>query len=275
MNITNHFESEANSMLAVDLQTALTASLSFDELVDGLVNQFKQLWWSCAPGLPDLGPVYDLKEKKACEASLAGCLDQLGGQLQRISRERPDRQALQRRLLPLAGNFLQTSFGLEERHVAALAGYGFAEAVGEFVRQARRFDPEIPAADIYQAGRNAWSMNLLQYLLGLPLEVTPAVLAYSLLYPYSDNYLDDPAIPSEVKAAFSRGFGRRLQGQPVRPANNREQKIFDLVGMIEGQFERQCYPQVYASLMAIFRAQIKSLQLQLPQGRPTKRMCSG
>ena len=32
-------------------------------------------------------------------------------------------------------------------------------------------------------------------LLGLPVEVTPAVFAYSMLYPYTDNYLDDPAIP--------------------------------------------------------------------------------
>jgi hypothetical protein len=38
--------------------------------------------------------------------------------------------------------------------------------------------------------------------------------------------------------------------------------------MIEGQFDRRLYPQVYASLMAIFRAQIKSLQLQLPHASP-------
>ena len=126
--------------------------------------------------------------------------------------------------------------------MAALPAFGFTEALAEFVRQARRFDPQISAADIFQAGRNAWSMNLMQYLLGLPVEVTPAVLAYSLLYPYSDNYLDDPARPAAEKAAFSRAFERRLAGLPEQAANPWEQKIFDLVGMIEGQFDRQCPP---------------------------------
>jgi hypothetical protein len=255
-------------MLDVDLKEQLTANLPFEDIVSRLVAHFKELWWSCEPALPDLGPVYSPNEKKACESKLVNCLDRLGEELKRASRDRPDRQALQERLFPLAGNFLKTTFGLEDRHVAALTSYGFTESVEEFVRQARQFDPDIPAADIYQAGRNAWSMNLFQYLLGIPVEVTPAVLAYSLLYPYSDNYLDDPDIPAEVKAAFSRHFGRRLEGMPVLPANSEEQKIFDLVGMIEGHFDRRLYPEVYASLMAVFRAQTKSMRLQLPNPSP-------
>jgi hypothetical protein len=237
-------------------------------MVSRLVAQFKELWWGGAPGLPGLGPLYTLNEQKAHEAGLGNSLDKLGEELQRIARERPDQAALQERLLPLAGVILKTSFGLEDRQVAALSSYGFTEAVGEFVRQARQFDPQISAADIYQAGRNAWSMNLMQYLLGLPVEVTPAVLAYSLLYPYSDNYLDDPAIPSGIKAAFSRAFERRLSGLAVQAANPWEQKIFGLVGMIEGQFDRQLHPEVYASLAAILQAQTSSLQLQLPHASP-------
>jgi hypothetical protein len=106
-------------------------------------------------------------------------------------------------------------------------------------------------------------MNLMQYLLGQPVEVTPAVLAYSLLYPYSDNYLDDPGIPTGVKAAFSRSFERRLRGLAVPPANPWEQKIFDLVGMIEGQFDRQLHPEVYASLMAILRAHASPYEMDV------------
>ena len=111
-------------------------------------------------------------------------------------------------------------------------------------------------------------MNLMQYLLGRPVEVTPAVLGYSLLYPYTDNYLDDPARPASRKAAFSRAFERRLAGLPVTPADPWEQKTFELVGLIEGQFDRRLHPEVYASLMAILRAQGKSLRLQLPGASP-------
>jgi hypothetical protein len=255
-------------MLGVDLKVPLTTLPFFDGLVSELVSHFKEMWWNCSSGLPELGPIYSLKEQKAHEALLRDSLDQLGQELAHISNERPDQAALQQRLMPLAGGILQTSFGLEGRHIQALPSFGFTEAVAEFVRQARRFDPHISAADIIQAGRNAWSMNLQQYLFGLPVEMTPSVLAYSLLYPYSDNYLDDPAIPVKEKAAFSHAFERRLLGLAVMPSNPYEQKIFDLVGMIEGQFERQCYPEVYASLMAILRAQGKSMQLQTPHASP-------
>ena len=170
-------------MLAVDRKEQLTTNLLFEEIVSTLVTHFKELWRSCEPTLLDLGPVYSPNEKKACEAKLVNCLDQLGEELKRISRDRPERRVLHDRLFPLAGYILKITFGLEDRHVAALTSYGFAESVEEFVRQARQFDPEISAGDIYQAGRNAWSMNLMQYLMGMPVEVTPAVLAYSLLYP--------------------------------------------------------------------------------------------
>ena len=38
--------------------------------------------------------------------------------------------------------------------------------------------------------------------------------------------------------------------------------------MIESQFDRRLHPEVYASLMAILRAQGKSMRLQLPQASP-------
>jgi hypothetical protein len=70
-------------------------------------------------------------------------------------------------------------------------GCGFLEATTAFARMARRFDPAITSAEIYQAARNVWTANFLQLLLGMPVRVTPAIFAYSMLYPYSDNYLDE------------------------------------------------------------------------------------
>ncbi len=51
-------------------------------------------------------------------------------------------------------------------------------------------------------------------------------------------------------------------------ANPAEEKIFNLVAMIEGQFDRKLNPAVYASLMAIYHAQVNSLRLQLPNASP-------
>jgi hypothetical protein len=259
---------KVNPMPTVEIKDQDQSNLPFEEIVSGLVAHVKELWWSCDSNLPDLGPVFSLNEKKARESKLVISLDRLGEELKQASLERPDRQALQDRLFPLAGDFLKTTFNLEDRHLAALTSYGFAESIEEFVRQARQFDPLISAADIYQAGRNAWTMIFLQYLMSYPVKMMPAILGFSLLYPYSDNYLDDPGIPAEGKTEFSRRFKQRLEGLPVPAANAMEQKIFELVGMIESQFDRQLYPQVYASLMAIYRAQVKSMRLQLQNASP-------
>jgi hypothetical protein len=104
-------------------------------------------------------------------------------------------------------------------------------------------------------------MNLMQMLMGLSVEVTPAVLAYSLLYPYTDNYIDDPTVPEATKQAFNRRFYRRLAGETIKPANSQEEIINALVEMIEGQYERAMFPRVYESLLAIHSAQNKSLKL--------------
>ena len=73
----------------------------------------------------------------------------------------------------------------DERALDTLLTCGFREALVEFARMARRFDPTISSLDIYQASRNVWMANVIQLLLGIPIAVTPAIFAYSMLYPYT------------------------------------------------------------------------------------------
>jgi hypothetical protein len=93
------------------------------------------------------------------------------------------------------------------------------------------------------------------------MHVTPAIFAYSMLYPYTDNYLDAPSISREAKLGFSDRFGRRLEGEAVAPVNDREDAIWRLIGLIEDEYARADWPQVYASLLEIHRAQENSIRL--------------
>jgi hypothetical protein len=85
-----------------------------------------------------------------------------------------------------------------------------------------------------------------------------------MLYPYTDNYLDDASVAEDTKAAFNGRFRLRLEGRPAEPANAHEKRIFDLVAMIEADFDRAQFPQVFGSLLAIHEAQAKSLRLLRP-----------
>ena len=87
--------------------------------------------------------------------------------------------------------FARAALDLDDAHLNLLVD-GFPKLARALAEQARRFDPALSAADIFQASRNVWTAAGLQVLLGQRLELTPAIFAYSMLYPYTDNLLDDP-----------------------------------------------------------------------------------
>jgi hypothetical protein len=105
----------------------------------------------------------------------------------------------------------------------------------------------------------------MQLLLGQPCELTSSIFAYSMLYPYTDNYLDDPSTTQATKQRFNGLLGRRLAGETVKPGNWYEKRIFELICLIEAEKGRQTKPSVYESLQAIHRAQAKSVDLTTTQ----------
>jgi hypothetical protein len=159
-------------------------------------------------------------------------------------------------------------FKMKPDALAFIEESGIAESALLFFRMARDFDDQIPIEDIYQAGRNIITANLIQLLLGLPVRVSPSLFAYSMLYPYTDNYLDDPDIPFAEKKAFNQKFRSRLTGSSLEPVNSHEKIIDSLIQMIESEWDRQDFPMVYESLLTIHSAQAKSLDLVAPHISP-------
>lgn len=226
-----------------------------------LNQHFIDLWWESDTSFPDLGPAYTAQAQAQNEKELFAFLDQGKHILANPPRSREGAQAAQARLGAIFRDLAEGALGFQAAQLDLLPSQAFSGVSEQFVHEARAFDPGLRAEDIYQAGRNAWTAHGLQWLLGLPVQLTPAILAYSLLYPYTDNYLDDPEIASATKLAFNERFRQRLAGGGLAPANAYEQVIFDLVGMIEKQYARSGHPAVFESLLAIHRAQSQSLQL--------------
>jgi hypothetical protein len=216
---------------------------------------------------PDLGRTFTPREQSARGKHLARFVRALLAETKHAPLAPEDREAVQKRILRGFESLARNGLGWEDRHIDILFGAGFDRAAGEFVDRARAFDPGASSADIFQACRNVWVANGLQRLLGRPVRLTPAIFAYSLLYPYTDNYLDDPGTPEDTKMSFNSRLRVRLEGGDVEPENAVEKRIFELVAVIEGDFDRARYPQVFESLLAIHVAQVKSLRL-LRSGRP-------
>ncbi len=229
---------------------------------EDLVQKTLAEWEDCPASLPPFPQTFTVSEQAEREARLGEFLKGVEGDLRRPPRTQAGRKALRERLTLAFERFGKTGLDLEEDHIALLLNDGFSAIGTQMSRNARRFDPSINAEDIYQATRNAWTAGGLQMLLGHEMRLTPAIFAYSMLYPYTDNYLDDTRISSEEKRKFNARIRQRLSGEMIAPNDKAETNIWELFELIEGQYPCAEFPQVYASLLAIHRAQENSLRQQ-------------
>ena len=148
---------------------------------------------------------------------------------------------------------------------------GYGQVTEDFIEEAEEFDTEIDVIDIFQAIRNVWIMNSIQILYGMEVKLTPSIFAYSMLYPYSDNYLDDSNISIKDKVEFNERFRNWLLGLDDIPMNKNEEHIKALVKKIEDEYNRDNYAEVYESLLYIHTAQVESLKQQKKKTIPYER----
>jgi hypothetical protein len=224
------------------------------------VSWFGEQWRRTSSLMPSFSTTYSFAEKGSREQYSTRFYNRFKSLQEEIKKTKKMTDAGS--FLPELSGFLINVYDFPINSPDIILNQKFFNVSRRFFREAKAFDTSLKPEEIYQALRNVWIMNGLQLMLGLPVELTPAIFAYSLLYPYSDNLLDDPSLNRIDKLLFSQRFAARLRGEPVVMSDCREEKISCLVGMIEDQFTRQQYPEVYDSLLAIHAAQTNSISLQ-------------
>jgi hypothetical protein len=223
-----------------------------------------ELVWRAAPAEPlPPGKRYARAEKKSVERELSNLIGRLSSEPARTSflagtLEPARAEELASELRPVFKRLLR----LVDLPLEAVYDARFLESTRRFLQAARAFDPNLSIATAYQALRNVWIMNSLQFDLGLPVEHTDAVFAYSMVYPYLDNVLDDAGTSETEKLDLVAKLKAWLEGEERGADTLREEKLCDLVKIIERRYARSDFPGVYQSLLAIYNAQVKSLLQQ-------------
>jgi hypothetical protein len=226
--------------------------------VEAQVAQTIEIWnGSIAPSTL-AGRRFSLKEQQEREKAYDEELQAMEREAKRVPRTKSERLAAQERITASFARFSATALDLQHEAVQLLID-DFLPAGTRLARWARRFDARLSMDDIIQACRNAWTACGLQPLLGERVRITPSILGYSLLYPYSDNYLDRADISAQAKLGFSERFRARLRGERLLTGNDREAALWTLVTLIEEQYPRVRYSQVFDCLLAIHRALEESI----------------
>jgi len=234
--------------------------------IEAQVAQAAEAWNGCVGRHLPAGPRYSRDEQRKRERAYDQALRAVEREARRVPRTSTARLLAQRRIVDAFPPFASIALDLNAEAVELLTG-SFLPVGTQLARWARGFDRTLSVADIVQACRNAWTACGLQALLGQPMELTPSIFAYSLLYPYSDNCLDHPQLSTMEKLCFSERFRQRLSGLRPIACNAREAAVWTMVQMIEEQYPRSSYPQVYDCLLAIHRAQEQSIAQLCSGGR--------
>jgi hypothetical protein len=229
--------------------------------VTDFIEHTVKVWEKSPETLPEFGKTYTSDEQRLREENFQQFQQKIEAlkskkNVRTLQKEDPGQS-----FFPHFKAFLKSVFDFEEDQLGIILSDKFKNVSKDFFYRAREFGPELSPENIYQGIRNVWIMNGLQLMVGVPVEITPSIFGYSMIYPYSDNYLDDLSVSDEEKKAFSKRFNKRLHGELVIPANPTEEQLFKLVGMFEMQYNRNEFPEVYESLYAIQNGQTRSLEL--------------
>jgi len=230
-------------------------------MIQSYTTQYAEIWERCSIQMPEFSKAYPKEDKLQREKFLDQFLETIKAFRKDRIRGKSFTEDDQKLFLRNTRGFLRNGLDFTDGQLELIFSDEMIEITRSFVRQAKAFDAHLAFNDIFQACRNMWIMNGLQLIMGIQMQVTPSIFAYSLLYPYTDNLIDDPGIPGFEKLVFSERFRDRLSGIMLEPQNKTENAIFRLVGMIEEEYSRNDFPEVYESLLGIHDAQTNSLKL--------------
>lgn len=233
--------------------------------VQSYINHFIEIWDKSSNELPAFQKKFSKEEKLEREGNYEKFEKKIK-EFQALENVRHFRNNPGQSFFPMFKGFLKTVFDFEKEQLDVILSDDFKNVSKDFFNKARVFGPELKPENIYQGLRNVWIMNGIQLMMEVPVKITPSVFAYSMIYPYSDNLLDDPTITNGEKQQFSERFNLRLHGGVVPAKNFTEEQLFKLVALFEDEFPRNKFTEVYESLYAIQQGQTNSLELTKQNG---------
>lgn len=241
------------------------------KIVEYLKPKYLNLWWNTKTDFYKRGREIDFIQKLSNERRIERFRKRLFNELHKMPKGESEGKEWSDKIFSLVKEMEANIIGNDDSYINFFVEKGYSLITEAFIEDVREFDSSMDVYDIFQAIRNVWIMNSIQVIFDMKVELTSSIFSYSMLYPYSDNYLDDAEIAVQDKINFNKKFRKWLSGEEVQASNSNEKNIYQLVKKIEAQFPREKYPKVFESLLAIHTGQEKSLIQQRGESLPYER----
>ncbi len=138
----------------------------------------------------------------------------------------------------------------------------FYEELVIFTKQVRLFSPELRFYEIGQGIRNYIVYAMFKVIHLVQSGFSNAAFGYSMLYPFTDNYIDSMKLSSHEKKKYNQLIRDKLMGKEVHPACEHHKKTCDLLQAIASDYPRDKDDRIYTLLLMMLEAQEESLRQQ-------------
>ena len=233
------------------------------DLINYIYLECSKRWWKSDRNFKLDMKKYTNIEKKNKEKNLDNYIDLIIKKINEFPKEDNKKGKWQNEFDEIIDNFIESEketfkLGIINKNIKN----DFFNSTKRFIKEAKQFDENLSYTDIGQAMRNVWIINILQAVFGEKVQLSKAIFSYSMLYPYTDNYLDNTTINDMEKKKFNYKLNKRLNGENVESSDFCEEAVYKLVSYIEEDFKRNDYSELYEALLSIHKGQIKSLRQQ-------------
>lgn len=231
------------------------------EYIINLSSHIKEDWNKLDASVPDFLQSYLPTEKQANEQRTTKNLEQFKNQMncsprlfgsKRKWREETeqmiDRLLWEEPLINIEGVISKKTFADLKNEAKCL------------LRRIRSFDSELSVNDMGQAVRNYLVYAIFLELNSLPQKCTASIFGYSMLYPYTDNYIDskensDAQVKHYNKLIFDKLSKKDMQNLQIE--SEYEQKTVELLSAIEEDYNKD--DDIFNGLLLMLEAQKISL----------------
>ncbi|WBW99068.1 class 1 isoprenoid biosynthesis enzyme [Oceanirhabdus sp. W0125-5] len=228
-----------------------TKSLNFVELK----NKIEDIWYS----LEDEYDIFPYRYDKKKDEDLLKMKEFLANHMNRYNQGISTTED-SKEILKKVQSFLVETLEMNKQSVEHLIREQFIECSREFVERAKDFQKNITTESVFQALRNIWTINSMQIYLNKEVKLTDSMFAYSMLYPLTDNFLDDKTLSREYKLEFNKRFRNKIKTGEGVGKSQQEKDIFYMIDLIEKDYPRAEFPEVFEALVAIQDGQNMSIK---------------
>lgn len=228
-------------------------SLCYDNIIP--------IWNSTSENFPDFLPTYSPEEKAANETFLSSLIPELHNFIEAY-RQHPCAEStnqLKEKLHQIIS--VENMIHIKD-HFSKELFAEFEHNIELFIEKTKAFDETLSTENIWQAMRNYLIYSMIVSLQDEKQNCRDTILGYSLLYPYTDNYIDEVHRKPEEKDSYNNMIRKTLIGEAITPANRYEEKTKQLLNLVLMSYSKDTLRQKEAAsfLLLMLEAQEKSIR---------------